>query len=220
MPEGASGSMQMSAHVFGENHLGLSNVAVAFNEAGTAENFHEMMGKTKNISEMMVFDFITGQSDRHGWNLFVGDVGGWGDEKQAIAHDNGLTFPEHEPDKMGRSVGWGLTMDVMKWIATSDRGSTPINDKMQKAILTFNEDSFKKIATMNGINEKAQAGVLHRVNSIKEHMATKYEDLTSWWKPEDFSTMDEYKGYMKEKMKITPYDIAQIAEKRYNCIIV
>lgn len=94
------GSLMMSANEFGERHLEVSSVSQAFIVAKGEKGMSDLYENTKNIADLVVFDFIIGNVDRHGMNFFVGkDIDGY----SAIGIDHGFSFPEHGADKMGNA---------------------------------------------------------------------------------------------------------------------
>lgn len=211
------GSLMMSAQEFGEKHLELADVGQAFIATGGDRGLKKTYEDIKNIGDMVTFDFIIGNVDRHSLNFFIGkDHEGY----KAIGIDHGFTFPEHAPDVMGKAYDWNNTIEHWRDLMKTGASSVPISTEFQAAILEFDAENFSKMAKEFGISDTARDGVLHRLDSVKEHTFQKYSDLQQTWQPEDFNSMEEYKGFLRQKLKITPYDIAQIAEKKYNTVIV
>lgn len=89
------GSVQMSAHDFANKILGHKSVKTPV-EVREKMDTPTMMEKTKNASDLILFDFIQGNTDRHGGNFFLSKHADG--EFTAIAIDNGLAFPEHRGD--------------------------------------------------------------------------------------------------------------------------
>lgn len=215
--EDTIGSAQLSAYTHGEKYHELKDVQEAFNINETSK-YDDLLGSVDNMPDVMAFDFIIGNTDRHGLNFFVGEKKDGG--MQAIAIDHGLSFPDADADKIGKEYGWTNTINTWKGIVRSDIGSNSIGDKFQEGILKFDNESFISLAKKHGMSDNAIGGVITRVNAIKEHTAQKYIDLKKQWSMEDFQSESEYEGFMKQRSKITPYDIAQICEKKFKTILV
>lgn len=95
------GSAQMSVYDFGKKILGHDQVKTVpemmYKENGEIkEKIKWILNKSDNASDMVVFDFIAGNTDRHSGNYFVSKKSNG--EYHLIASDNGLSFPEHKGD--------------------------------------------------------------------------------------------------------------------------
>jgi hypothetical protein len=101
-----SGSAQMGAHDFGKKVLGYESVSSphgvdeiknAKNEEEARLGLRSMFDKAKNGTDMVLFDFISGQTDRNTGNFFVAK-GRKNGEYNFMGTDNGLSFPDHRGD--------------------------------------------------------------------------------------------------------------------------
>ena len=210
--ESTKGSVQLSAHVFGKKFHKLSNTRAGWSEGN---RFKETINDIDNIQDLMVFDFMNGETDRHGFNLIIGDKpDGW--KKMAIGIDEGCSSPD-VPDI---NDDWDNSILTWRHILRSERATTPISDKFQKGILTCDDKKFTDLCKKHNQSDEAISAALGRIHAIKEYSEKKFADLKNWWAPEDFSSMEEYKDFLKERSKITPYDIAQIVETKYNRILI
>ena len=88
------GSAQLSVHDFAKI-LGYEKVGTLPKER-KLETLRNIINKIDNISDLVTFDFITGQTDRHPGNLWLAQSRN--KRYNAIVNDNGLSQPEHEGD--------------------------------------------------------------------------------------------------------------------------
>lgn len=204
------GSLQQSAYFFGDHFLGLNNIHAAFTEG---EKYKETISQLVNVSDMVVYDFIIGNLDRNGFNYFVGDKG---NNKMVIAIDNGLTFPEDQ----FYYEDWFGTIKYFVLVLRSDVGSKPINKSFNTKILEYKTDAFKFLSNKFGISKKAEDGVLYRWELLKKRSIQKYNEIHTNWQPEDFSNMEEYRDFLSNRVRLTPYDIAIIFEKEFGVCVV
>jgi hypothetical protein len=211
--EASIGSLQQSAYLFGEKFFGLTDIHAAFTEG---EKYKETINSLVNVSDMVIFDFIIGNLDRNGFNYFVGNKN---TGKRIIAIDNGLTFPETGSREFNYE-DWFSTIKYFMLVLRSEMGSKPINKVFNTKILEYNSDSFKKLARKYNLSSKAEDGVLFRWELLKTRSIQKYNEIHKNWQPEDFSNMEEYTDFVRNRVRLTPYDVAIIFEKEYGVCIV
>lgn len=101
------GSMQMSIYNFGKK-MGLKNVETAFVKANSEDGYKKQMDKIENAGDLVAFDFIINNTDRHGFNFYVGEKENG--NLQAIAYDHGSAFPERDSNEF--FLEDGLTKDT------------------------------------------------------------------------------------------------------------
>lgn len=206
------GSAQMSAYDFANRILGHSKVKSPIEIRGNNKVSTSMiLNKTKNSSDLMLFDFIQGNTDRHGGNYFLSTTRDG--EYNAIAIDNGLSFPEHRgdiihPDQQN-------TIDFMRQYFRSGSGDKPIADSFMEGILNFDVDAFHSMAEKQNISEQARNGVIERVKMIQNQIKKKYINAVNESHSQEFDTVEQRRDWLKERVKFSGNDLSNVIKDNF-----
>lgn len=199
-----NGSAQMSAQQFARNVLSKFDTKTTIEHmAISGEGLNTMFEKSKNSTDLVMFDFITGNTDRHMKNIMISTDGG--DDYSFIAIDHNLSFAEHRGDIIHPE--WENTTQMWMNYYNSDAKNQPMSNKMLSKVLEFDEGSFRACADKHGIGKEGQDGMMTRISMIKEHMKQKYETLSK--KYEKYSP-EEREKRIKAELTFDGHDFENV----------
>ena len=171
--KGREGVIQKSAQEFEANKTPDKNVEFTKIQDMTNGRIMDSMDNGNGM-DVAVFDFIVGNTDRSGSNMFIRN-----DNNNIVGIDNALSFPVHQRDAL--SSDYVKTAELM-WKNSFLSGDAKMSNKLMKSITS--EKTFNKIAERllnSNIEDEAKFGALFRLSALDEYISkNKVKSFTSF----------------------------------------
>lgn len=205
-----AGSVQMEAEKFGAEFHELTNIRLGEHYImDTFSNSESLFEQVDNFPDLLYFDYLMGNFDRHSGNYFIGESKDGG--LKALAIDNGyMCVDDHDPKKTY------ITAAFENYISTIDNDNRTISNNFYEKLSTMTAKELIDIGeSLNVFSKKSKAkeGIETRLKYIQDQVKHNMHE-TAKNNPQNKMPKEKWMESLRKNSSLSVNDFGIIFKKQ------